>query len=331
MKFATGTALALVLSSFVGAAQAQDKKVIQSASDIPPIVIELPKKPSELVIEGGPALSGIKDKVEAHAEHLLRDYDIKDASTAKQVRSVLIQVALAENRWADVLRLNEEIRALEEKPAAKAMTGLVSNAYARAAMAVGEDSPQFRPAFKAELEKSVAALDWTVAQDPLQAMRGQYQLMSRDLLIGSLQGGLDANAAAQNMKVGFGMGVGLVSSRTALTEMVPLKDTIFEVLNKRVLAEATQKEDRWTRRLVELKPNEVKKPVAIAIWDGGFDPKVFGDQLWKNGPRSRQREGRRRQTAMSTTSTALPSKRTYKRSTARSPMPAEDLQTSAIR
>jgi hypothetical protein len=282
MKSRTATAVALVLAAIAGAAQAQDKKVIQSASDIPPLVIELPKKPSELVLEGGAELDAIKDKVEAHAEHLLRDYDIRDAATAKQVRSVLAQVAMAENRWADVLRLNEEVRALEEKAAAKAMIGLISGSYARAALAVGEDSPQFKPKFKAELEKAVAALDWAVAQDPLQATRGQFQLLSRDVLIGSLQGSLDANAAAQNMKVGFGMGVGLVGSRLALTETVPLKDTIFEVLNKRVLAEATQKEDRWTRRQVELKPNEVKKPVAIAIWDSGFDPKVFGDRLWKN-------------------------------------------------
>jgi hypothetical protein len=163
------------------------------------------------------------------------------------------------------------------------MVGLVSNAYARAAMAVGEGSPGFRDAFKAQLEKNVAALNWTVAQDPLQAMRGQFQLMSRDLLIGSLQGSLDANAAAQGNKVGFGMGAGLVSARQALSEIVPLKDVILEVLNKRVLAEATQKkEDRWTERLVELKPGEVKQPVTIAIWDGGFDPKVMSNQLWKN-------------------------------------------------
>jgi hypothetical protein len=150
-------------------------------------------------------------------------------------------------------------------------------------MAVGEDSPKFRDTFRAELQKSVAAIDWTVAQDPLQAMRGQYQLMSKEVLIGSLQGALDANAAAQNNKVGFGMGAGVVGARLALTELVPLKDTIFEVLDARVKSHSsTQKEDLWTKRLVSLKPEEVKKPVTIAVWDGGFDPKVFGNQLWKN-------------------------------------------------
>jgi hypothetical protein len=283
MIFKTGTltAVALALAASGGAALAQ-KKVIQSASDIPPVVIELPGKPSELVVNGGAGFDAVKDKVEAHAEGVLRDYDIKDATTAKQMRGVLLQVALVENRWDDVIRLSEEIRALEDKPAAKATAGLLTGAYARAAKAVGEDSSQFKDRFKAEFERAVAALDWTLTQDTLQAMRGQFQLMSREVMIGGLQGALDANAAAQGNKVGLPMAAGVVGARRTLTDMLPLKDTVFEVLNKRVMAEATVKEDLWSRRLVALQPGEVKQPVVIAVWDGGFDPKVFGNQLWKN-------------------------------------------------
>jgi subtilisin family serine protease len=47
-------------------------------------------------------------------------------------------------------------------------------------------------------------------------------------------------------------------------------------------AAAVPKEDRWSPRLVELKPADVKKPVTIAIWDSGFDPSVFGNRLWIN-------------------------------------------------
>ncbi|MFN3389634.1 MAG: S8 family serine peptidase [Allosphingosinicella sp.] len=281
MKFQLTTALALALIAASPAA-AQDKKVIASASDIPALTVALPKKPSLLVVEGGPELDAIRNAVRAHAESMLRDYDIQDKTTAKQMRSVLMQIAMAENRFEDVLRLSGEIRALEDKPAARATTGLLSDAYARAALAVGEDSPGFRDAFKAEFEKSVAALDWAVAQDALQATRGQFQLISRDLLIGSLQGSLDANAEAQGMKVPFGMGAGLVGARTTLTETIPLKDVIFAVVDRRVQAEATQKEDLWTRRLVTLTPEEVKQPVTVAVWDGGLDPEVFAGRMWTN-------------------------------------------------
>ena len=281
MKYLLQASVALALVS--GApALAQERKVIASASDIPPLVIALPRKPSELVVQGGPELDAIRDQVEAHATMLLRDYDIQDKATAKQLRSVLVQIAMAENRFADVLRLSDEIRALEDKPAARATIGLLSNAYARAALRVGEDAPGFRDAFRAEFEKSVAALDWTVAQDALQATRGQFQLISRDLLVGGLQGGLDANAEAQGMKVGFPIGAGLVGARQTLTETIPLKDVIFATVDRRVQAESKPKQDVWTQRLVTLAPGEVKAPVTIAVWDGGFDPGVFAGQLWSN-------------------------------------------------
>jgi subtilisin family serine protease len=276
------TAVALAMAAAAAPSWAQDKKVIASASDMPPLVIELPKKPSELVLEGGAGLDAVRDQVEAHVSTILADYEVRDVATAKQLRSVLMQVAIAENRWADALKLSEDIRALEEKPAAKAMVGVISNAYARAALTQQEGTPAFEQAFAREFEKNVAGLDWAVAQDALQAMRGQFQLMSRDLIVGSLQGGLDANAAAQNNKVSWGMVAGMVGARTSLTEIVPLKDAIFAVLDRRVKAEATTKEDLWSKRLVSLAKGEAKQPVTIAIWDGGFDPAVFKDQLWTN-------------------------------------------------
>ena len=129
MKMKTGTAIALVLAlAGAGAAQAQGKKVIQSASDVPPIVIELPTKPSALVVDGGAGFDAVKDKVEVHALTLLNDYEIRDQATAKQVRAVLLQVALTENRFEDALKLSAEIRAIEDKPAAPAVAGLLSDA-----------------------------------------------------------------------------------------------------------------------------------------------------------------------------------------------------------
>ena len=274
-------ALALALAAASGAA-GQDKKVMQNASEMPVLPVELPKKPSELVAEGGAGLAAVTDKVEAAAEEVLRGYDIRDKAAEKQVRTVLLQVALAENRWADVLRMTEEIRALEDKAAAKATVGLISNAYARAAIAVGEGKPGFQEAFRAEFEKSVAALDWTVTQDTLQSLRGQFQILNRDLLVGTLQGGFDPNAAAQGNKIPFLMASALVSARTTLTDTLPLKDVIFSVLDKRVQSETAEKEDRWSKRLVALLPEEIKQPVTIAVWDSGFDPKVFEGRLWQN-------------------------------------------------
>lgn len=282
MKPKTALLIAAAFVTAASPASAQEKKAITTASDLPPVVIELPAKPSTLVVEGGPAYDRIRDQVESYAQGVLNDYDVRDRTTQQQLLSLLLQVAMAENRWDDVISLSQRIEALEEKPSAKATAGLLTRAYARAAKAVGEDSPQFPDRFQQEFEKNVKAVDWTLGQDTLQSMRSQFQLISKDLLIGSLQGALDANAAAQKNKVGVGIAAGIVNSRQTLTEIVPLKDRIYAVLDTRVKSESAEKKDLWSTRLAALEASQVKQPVIIAVWDGGLDPAVFGERMWTN-------------------------------------------------
>ena len=286
--FKRKTTLLLAAAAFVavpapGFAQAAQKTVIEKASDLPDTKIKLPAKPSVLVTEGGAGYDQVREAVEAYANSVLQNYEVRDRSTQQQLLSLLLQVAMAENRWDDVISLSQRIEALEEKPAARATAGLLTRSYARAAKAVGEDSPQFADRFQQEFEKSVQAVDWTLGQDTLQALRSQYQLISRDLLIGSLQGSLDPNAEAQNLNVGVGIAAGIVGARQTLTETLPLKDRIYAALDRRVSAESAQvKEDRWTERLATLQPAQVKAPVTVAVWDGGLDPAVFEGRLWTN-------------------------------------------------
>ncbi|WP_310469139.1 S8 family serine peptidase [Sphingomonas sp.] len=263
-------------------ALAQTKKVIASASDLPTVVIALPAKPSELAINGGPGFDRVQDEVEKYAQSVVDGYEVRDVATQKELAALLMQAAMAENRWDDALALSAQIRGLEDKPAAKATAGLLTGSYIRAAKAVGEDSPQFADRFEAEFRAAVQALDWAVVQDSLQAMRAQYQVISRDLLVGSLQGAFDANAAAQGNKVGVGIAAGVVGARRTLTEVLPLKDRIFKVLDARVKSESVEKVDRWSPRLATLAPAQVKQPVTVAVWDSGFDPAVFPGQLWVN-------------------------------------------------
>jgi hypothetical protein len=260
----------------------QKKKVIASAADLPSAVIELPAKPSQLVVEGGAGFDQVRDKVEAYVKDVLSTHEVRDVATRKDLLSILLQVAMEENRWDDALAISAEIRGLEDKPSAKATSGLMTGAYARAAKAVGEGSPGFAARFDQELMAAVPALVWWVAQVSVQAARGQFQIASRDLIVGGLTGGLEPNAAAQGNKVGIGIAAAIVGSRRTLTDMLPLKDRIFAVMDARVKAETAEKVDRWTPLLVDLQPGEVKAPVTVAIWDGGFDPAVFPGRLWSN-------------------------------------------------
>jgi subtilisin family serine protease len=280
VKFAvlSSTALLIVASP----AAAQQKKVIANAADLPRVQVQLPAKPSEIAIAGGPQLEALEAQLEAYVRDLLTNYDIQDRSTRMGLLSLLAQDAMVDNRWDEYLSLSDQIAALEDKPAQRAMSGLLGRAYARAAKAVGEDSPQFDDRFEAELRTSVQALDWTLVADSIQASRGSFQTMSRDLVVGGLQGGLDAAAAAQNNKVDIGIAGALVGAHRTLTEVLPLKDRIFRVFDAQVKANTKEKVDRWSERLIELTPAQARRPVVIAIWDGGLDPTVFGNQIWRN-------------------------------------------------
>jgi len=262
------------------AALAAAKPVISNASEFPAAVVELPAKPSVLVLEGGPAVIKIQNDIDDYVEMLFKEYDIPDVGTRRELLAMQLQVAFAEKRWDTVIELTDQLRALEDKPSSKAMDGIISTSYARAAKAVGEDSPQFGDRFSQEFEIAVSKLDWAVVQDELQSMRGEYQTMTRDLVIGSLQM-LDSAAAAQNNKVGPEFAVFILSARQTLT-LFPLNQRIFAVVDKRVRSESAEKVDRWTPRMVTLKKSDVVAPVVVGIWDTGTDPAVLPGNMWTN-------------------------------------------------
>src|SRR5262245_29849120 len=270
--------VALLTLSF--AADGATKPVISSASEFPTVVIELPVKPSLLVTDGGPDIVRIQREVEDYVEMMFRDYEIPDVGTRRQLVAIQLQVAFAEKRWDDVIRLVDQLRVLEDKPSSKAMDGLITSSYARAAKAVGVDSPQFGDRFQQEFSSAVAKLDWSVTQDELQSLRGEYQVMTRDLIIGSLDQ-LDSVAAAQNNKVQPEFAAFIITARQTMT-LLPLNDRIFTVIDKRVKSESTEKVDRWSPRQVALRPSQVVAPVVIGVWDTGTDPAVLAGRLWTN-------------------------------------------------
>lgn len=280
VKLAILSSSALLLAA--APASAQQKKVINTAADLPRVQVQLPAKPSEIAINGGAQLEALETQLEAYVSDLIANYDIKDRTTRQGLLGLQAQDALNDNRWDEYIRLSEQLAALEEKPAQRATIGLIGRSYARAAKAVGETSPQFPDRFEAELRSAVQALDWTLVADTIQANRGSMQTLSRDLLVGSLQGGLDPLAAAQGNKLDIGMVAQMLEAHRTLTEVLPIKDRIFSVFDAAVKANTKEKTDHWTKRLVDLTPAQASNPVVIAIWDGGLDPEVFGDRVWRN-------------------------------------------------
>jgi hypothetical protein len=154
---------------------AQQKKVITTAADVPRVQVQLPTKPSEIAIAGGPQLEALETQLEAYVRDLLTNYDIQDRTTRMSLLGLQAQDALVDNRWDEYLRLSDEIAALEDKPAQRAVSGLLGRAYARAAKAVGESSPQFaiasRPSFAPRYRRSIGRWSLTPSRQVVAATR----------------------------------------------------------------------------------------------------------------------------------------------------------------
>lgn len=281
MKVKVATALFLALAPLC-LFKAQANPAIRSTSDFPPVAIELPNRPSDLAMHDGAGLDTVLDRIEAYATDVLRNYDIQDRGTTSQLRSILRDVASAESRWADALRLSEEIRSMENKPATAMVDGIVADAYARAALVASDQDPRFREAFRSELERAVAGLDWSGADDGLRALNAEYRLLGENQTLGELRGSSNTAAAAQNMRVGFELASHILRSHLILTHYLPVRDVVIEVVGARIRSESSSMEDRWTPRLVDLEASDVKRPVIMAIWDAGFDPSLFPGRLWVN-------------------------------------------------
>ena len=81
------TALALAAAP----AAAQQKNVINTATDLPPVVIELPAKPSELAVQGGANLEKLEDAIAAYVADVNQNYEVRDAATQRQLLGLQLQ------------------------------------------------------------------------------------------------------------------------------------------------------------------------------------------------------------------------------------------------
>ncbi|MEL6258098.1 MAG: S8 family serine peptidase [Pseudomonadota bacterium] len=262
------------------------KPVIASEADLPRTVYELGAPPSVMVLEGGPAFEALRTAVEDETDSLLTDYIVEDAATKRSLIGVKRAILIQRGEFKAALALGDDIRALEDKAAAKATSGLLTDAYSRAAMTAGDtSSDEFKTAFDAELRAALAVLDLDVTRDTLEATRGQFQILTTELLRGSLEGQLDQVAAQADMKVNRGIASAIVQTH-GTPSLVAHKDLIVAAYSARLAAEPEAvKEDRWTPRTIQV---DGGAPVIVAVWDTGVDPAVQGDRMWVN-PRAGER------------------------------------------
>lgn len=255
---------------------------ITRQDELPRHTYEIPGTVSELL----DSEEQFADLARAIRRDLLADmqaYDIVDKTTLQGFHHLLMMLDVLEGDLDGASSHLRQVRELEEKPAAKLLTGLAIEARIEAVRSVGgtEPSEALRAAFKREYAARVDALPWDLVQDGLQGLKGQLEMINENLIRGQVKAQFDP--AVENAGGLSGQLVPpLVGVYWLLHGGLALKEEALDVLRDVVDRNKTEKPDIWPARSVDLEGQQGLGPVLIAVWDTGVDLDVFSDRLYTN-------------------------------------------------
>ena len=267
------------LWSAVGAAQA--KKVVTTAADLPGFSYKLDGLPSVLVMADDATFNAFADKVKADVEGVLAGYEIADKATLRTLYGAEMAADLLDKNWTTASATLDKIAALEDKPGAKATTGLTERPLIAAALETGAtEGPAFAAAFQKRFAAELQGIPWTVDGETLKGLKSGFQIVSPELMLRQVKGQVDTAAAQQGNVIGLDGAVGLIEVRLNIKYVLPLKTEMLAVVTPLVDAHHETKAEIWAARDVTLPGGRKLTPVRIAIFDSGVDTALYPGQLF---------------------------------------------------
>jgi subtilisin family serine protease len=269
--------LALICGVAVSTRGQQAKKKIENAEQLPVHSYAAPGKASALLTDDA-AFKLFIAALQKDLENDLQSYDIEDNTTLKKCYGPLMQIAILQGRYDDALSYLRKRDALEEKPAAKAMAGLLDQPLIDAKEA-GESQAQV--IFEAEFKERLQKLSYEVVQNELKEMKSGFEIISQNLLTGVIEQRYDT-LAQKTGTIPKNVGVDILDARFTIREVLPYKDFVVAQLQMLIDAHKIEKQDIWAARTVALSDSDKLALVVTCIWDVGVDPSVFPGRMWVN-------------------------------------------------
>jgi len=226
-------------------------------------------------------LMALAEQMRKDVEQDLASFDIEDSSTLQDFYADLGSVALMQGRWQDYLDYVDKRRALETKTANKLTMGLEGEAIARAQLAEAEDLQSYAAEY---LAQRLAELPYKVVQDNLKRAKGRTEILSRALVLGSIESGVQPVLDNTGGEMSYDIASRLVGTTFALDYYIPAAASFNAVYSSIIAANQVEKVDIWEARKVVLDAATEASPAVIAVWDSGVDVALFEEpsQLWSN-------------------------------------------------
>ena len=257
---------------------AADKVRIDKQADIPRFSYAI-TQPLETVVRDKATFNLVTAKIREDMESVLAKYDIADKASQRQYLGSLTQLNFLAGQYDAALASADTMRALEEKPADKLLSGLRLRAMVAAAKETGSvNTPAYLAAVGKAIRKELDAYPYTVIANDIKSYKAGAETLGEGRILGGvkevLQATLDKTGALSS-----DLAPGLVNARYSLETAIPLKQTLIETYTAYLNANKVDKADIWAARDIALPATGAFKPVNVAVWDSGVDTKLFPNQI----------------------------------------------------
>ncbi len=259
-------------------AQAPKQKITRAA-DLPVFTYKM-EPTVEDVLQSDQKFAALAAEIRKNVESVLANYEIEDKATLRGLLSTLVALDMLDGRDAEALKVLDQVRDLQEKPAQKLLSGLTSRSILQArAQTKDRNSPEYRQAVAKSLRAALDAMPYQVIENDLKQQKASAEIISSSLLVGQIQAMLDPALKQNGGTLSSDMAHGLPNTRFALTEVIPLQSTLVAVYGDYLTAHRMTKQDIWAARSVQLQAGQGYTPVNVAVWDSGVDTGIFKDRL----------------------------------------------------
>jgi subtilisin family serine protease len=279
-RAASSAALIFILISPFCSGQETAKKKISSERDLPRFVYPIKGSASELVQADDATFTTFAAKVRTDLDIIFRDFGIEDKSTRRTLLNARVDLQILTGEYQSALNTINDVRALEEKPAAKLTSGMVNRAVLQAAVETKATSgPAFEQSFQKHASEAVNALPWDVAQDNVKELYVGSRVYSQSVAIAQVKTDLDP-AVLKSGALDNQQAWQLIAIRNDLHFFIPLEPGLSASLKQYIAAHTIVKPDIWEAREVTFSKGEKLTAVLVAIWDSGIDVSLFPEQVF---------------------------------------------------
>lgn len=278
-RLAFAIVLSICAGASAGSAQERPRERLRAerAEDLPRHTYRVASTARGL-LEDTAQFNALARQLETDVRSDLSSYIIMDRARLKQYYGILSHLALVRGEDDAAVAWQDSIRAIEDKPAQRLLTGIVERPFAAANRAPHD---RFEEAFREAFRREVSALPYAEVRSELAMIREGQQLAgspsmaayARRTVEEQVRDGFLSLTGAQNLL------------RLRVSELLRARhvsEAIVSVLTDVMAADSAGKADIWAARDVSLDGRTGLTPVTVAIWDSGVDVDLFPGRLFVN-------------------------------------------------